>query len=119
MRYVVIIATDPTTWADATEEVRQEYFDAHHAFERFVDENGRRINSAALGDADTATTIRNGTDGPIITDGPFAEVTEQVNGYYDVDLPNLDTAIAAAQLLPKAYTLEIRPVVGVEGYESV
>lgn len=119
MRYVVLIAADPKAWADATDDVRQEYFDAHHAFERFVDEHGRRINSAALGNADTATTLRHGASGLTITDGPFAELAEQVAGYYDVELPNLDTAMAAAQLLPKAYTLEIRPVVGVEGYESV
>ena len=35
-----------------------------------------------------------------------------------MELPDLDAAIAAARLLPRAYTLEIRSVVGVEGYES-
>jgi hypothetical protein len=46
------------------------------------------------------------------------ELTEQIGGYYDVELPDLDAAIAAAKLLPRAYTIEIRSVVGVEGYES-
>jgi hypothetical protein len=54
-----------------------------------------------------------------VTDGPFAELAEQVGGYYDVELPDLDTAISAGSLLHPSYTVEIRPVVGVEGYESV
>lgn len=119
MRYVVLIAYEPGRWAEAGEEVRQEYFDAHHAFERFVDEHGRRLGSAALSDADLATTIRRDGDGSdVVTDGPFVELAEQIGGYYDVELPDLDAAIAAARLLPRDYTLEIRSVVGVEGYES-
>lgn len=120
MRYVVLIAYSPGGWERADEAERQEYFDAHHAFERYVEEHGKRLGSAALCDADLATTIRRGADGSdTITDGPFAELTEQVGGYYDVELPDLDAAIAAGRLLPKAYTVEIRSVVGVEGYESV
>lgn len=119
MRYVVLIAYEPKDWAEADEATRQTYFDAHHAFERYVDEHGSRLSSAALCDADLATTVRRDVGGAdVVTDGPFVELTEQVGGYYDVQLPDLDSAIAAARLLPKAYTLEIRSVVGVEGYES-
>ena len=120
MRYVVLIAYVPGRWEAAGPDERQEFFDAHHAFERFVGEHGRRLGSAALGDAELATTVRHGEDGGVvITDGPFVELTEQVGGYYDVELPDLDTAIAAAKLLPSSYAVEVRPVVGVEGYESV
>lgn len=119
MRYVVLIACDPGDWERADEATRQQYFDAHHAFERFVDDRGRRLSSAALCDADLATTIRRDGGREAVTDGPFVELTEQLAGYYDVDLPDLDTAIAAARLLPAAYTLEVRAVVGVEGYESL
>lgn len=119
-RYVVLIACDPGDWAKADDATKQEYFDAHHAFERYVDEHGRRLSSAALSDADLATTIRRAADGSeVVTDGPFVELTEQVAGYYDIELPDLDAAIAAGRLLPRAYTVEIRAVVGVEDYESV
>ena len=119
MRYVVLIAYEPGSWAETSEAVRQEYFDAHHAFESYVDEHGRRLSSAALSDADVATTIRRNEDGSeVVTDGPFVELTEQIGGYYDVELPDLDAAIAAGRLLPRSYTVEIRTVVGVEGYES-
>jgi hypothetical protein len=116
-RYVILIAYRPGDWASATAEVRVSYVDAHDAFQRYVDEHGTHLGSAALGDAETATTLRSGADGVrTVTDGPFAELVEQVGGYYDVELPDLDAAIAAARLLPPAYTVEIRPVIGVEGY---
>jgi hypothetical protein len=119
-RYVVMIAFQPWEWAQATPEVRQWYFDSHHAFERYVDEHGQRLASGALCDADTATTVGRGVGlDRVVTDGPFAELAEQIGGYYDVELPDLDTAIAAARLLPPAYTVEIRPVMRIEGYESV
>jgi hypothetical protein len=121
MRYVFLIAYQPGRWEAAGPEERQAFFDAHHAFEQYVAERGTRLSSAALGDADTATTVRHPAGGAdaVVTDGPFVELTEQVGGYYDVELPDLDSAIAAARLLPPSYAVEVRPVVGVEGYESV
>jgi len=43
-----------------------------------------------------------------------------VGGYYDIELPDLDSAIAAGRLLPSSsYAVEIRPTVTIAGYESV
>ncbi len=118
-RYVLMVAYEPWAWSEASEEVRQSYFDAHHAFERYVDEHGQRLASGALQDAETATTVGHGVGGGrAVTDGPFVESVEQVGGYYDVELPDLDRAIAAARLLPSAYSVEIRPVMTIEGYRS-
>ena len=117
-RYVILIAFQPWDWSAATPEVRQTYFDAHDAFQHYVAEHGAHLGSAALGDVDTATTVRSAADGArVVTDGPFAELAEQVGGYYDVELPDLDAAITAARLLPSAYTVEIRPVIRIEGYD--
>ena len=119
-RYVVLIAYEPGGFERADADERQGYFDAHHAFERYVDEHGTRLASGALCDADTATTVSRGVgDERVVTDGPFVELAEQVGGYYDIELPDLDHAVAAARLLPASYTLEIRPVTRIEGYESV
>ena len=49
-----------------------------------------------------------------MTDGPFAETVEMIGGYYDVELPDLDHAMAACALLPAAYSLEIRPTIKIE-----
>ena len=53
----------------------------------------------------------------MITTGPFAETTEQLGGYYLIDVENLDEAIAIASRLPPARkgTVEIRPLFKLEG----
>ena len=117
-RYVVLVAYPPGDWEAASEPVRQEYFAAHQAFERYVDTHGRRISSAPLAGADTATTIRHVEGNATVSDGPFVESVEQIGGYYDVELPDLDSAIAAGSLLPSSYAVEIRPTVTIEGNGS-
>jgi hypothetical protein len=68
--------------------------------------------TARLMPTTTATHIRCGKD-PVVVDGPFAETKEQLLGFYIVDCPTLEEAIAAAKLLGREKphgTLEIRPV---------
>ena len=118
MEFTILIASDPGDWERATPEERQGYFDAHDAFERAVAAHGRKVSGAALGDASTARTVRHdASGGVVVTDGPFVELTEQVAGFYLVDVTDLDAAVAAASLLPASYTVEVRPVVDVDGYE--
>jgi hypothetical protein len=117
MEYAILIASDHDEWDLATAEERQEYFDAHTAFERELGARGRKLAGAALQRSDTATTLRRSGGGRAVTDGPFAETAEQLSGLYLVDLPDLDAAIAVGRLLPSAYTVEIRPVMDIEGWE--
>ena len=117
MRYLVLIASDPALWDRATAAERQAWFDAHDAFERAVAARGAKVSAAALARADTATTVRHHGDTLTVTDGPFVELAEQITGFYLVDLPDLDAAIAACAELPRSYTVEIRPEVDIEGYE--
>ena len=61
----------------------------------------------------TATHIRSGKESSAVFDGPFAETKEQLLGFYVIDCPTLEEAIAAARLLGRERshgTLEIRPV---------
>jgi len=46
----------------------------------------------------------------VVTDGPFAETKEHLCGYFLVDVPDLDEAIAVAKRIPSP-TVEIRPLV--------
>lgn len=112
-RYLILIAYEWSNWDTAANAERREFIDGHAAFSAYVAEHGRELGSAALADPDQATTLRRDGDRVVISDGPFAETVEGIGGYYDVELPDLDAAIAAARLLPPAYTLEIRPTVRV------
>jgi len=109
-RYLLLVAYDPGLWEDATEEQRDAWYADHRTFDEHVREHGRCLATAPLAGADTATTLRH-VDGRLqVTDGPFAETAEVLAGYYDVELPDLDAAIAAGSLLPSAFAIEIRPV---------
>ena len=73
---------------------------------------GQFVAAAPLHPVSTATSLRVRDGKRLITDGPFAETTEQLGGYYIVDVANLDEALAIASRLPPAKkgTVEIRPV---------
>ncbi len=58
-----------------------------------------------------ATTIRGAQD--MVIDGPFAETKEQLLGFYVIDVPDLDGALAVARELSAANPTscyEIRPI---------
>ncbi len=116
-RFVLLIAYGSSEWEGASEETRAYYFEAHDAFSAYVAEHGAEHGSGALADPGLATTVRRAgraRDGEVVvSSGPFAEATEQVGGYYDVELPDLDHAVAAAALLPAAYSVEIRPTISI------
>ena len=73
---------------------------------------GKFISASPLHPVATATSVRVRDGKRQITDGPFAETTEQLGGYFIIDVDNLDEAIAIASRLPPAKkgTVEIRPV---------
>ena len=74
--------------------------------------NGQYLSANPLHPVATATSVRVRDGKRVITDGPFAETTEQLGGYYILDVADLDEAIAIASRLPPAKkgTVEIRPI---------
>ncbi len=78
---------------------------------------GKFLDASPLESVRTAATVRVRDGQTLVTDGPFAETTEQLGGYYVLDLADLDEAIAVAARLPPAKkgTVEIRPLVELEG----
>ena len=59
-----------------------------------------------------ATTVRVRDGETLITDGPFAETSEYLAGYYLLDCPDLDSALAHAARVPNVHyaSIEVRPV---------
>jgi hypothetical protein len=78
---------------------------------------GRFIAAAPLHPVASATSVRVRQGGALITTGPFAETTEQLGGFFLIEVPDLDVAIAIAARLPSAQkgTVEVRPVFSLEG----
>ncbi len=72
----------------------------------------RFLGASPLHPVATATSVRVRNGNRLVTDGPFAETTEQLGGYFLIEAANLDDAIAVAGKVPAAAkgTVEVRPV---------
>ena len=59
-----------------------------------------------------ATTVRQHDSKTDVLDGPYADTKEQLGGYYLVEVPDLDAALAWAARCPAASfgAVEVRPV---------
>jgi hypothetical protein len=86
-----------------------------------VDEFNKKITAAGewvfgggLEDPSTATVVDATHGTPITTDGPFAEAKERIGGFWVLELPNLDAALARAAEASAACggPVEVRPFQG-------
>jgi hypothetical protein len=68
----------------------------------------------------TATTVRIANGKSQVLDGPYADSKEQFGGYFIIDVPDLDAAIAWAARCPAAGhgVVEVRPVWDMAGASS-
>lgn len=61
-----------------------------------------------------ATTVRAPDGKPSVVNGPYAETREQLGGYFLIEVPDLDAALAWAARCPAVQhgAIEVRPVWG-------
>jgi hypothetical protein len=120
VKFMVLMAEeDPEAWDRAAQEYRDEVFDRHRAFDKAVRERGEMVAGEALALPKEAVTLRPGTGSErMVTEGPYAEVAEQLGGFYLVDVDSVETALDLVRLLPDGYTIEVRPAIHIEGYDE-
>ena len=99
--------------APGTDEA-QAMFEAWRAATDAMAEAGVLIDCAPLESVSASATVRVRDGETLLTDGPAAEIKEQVGGYTLVECADLDEAIRWAATLPAARdaSVEVRPVVG-------
>ena len=75
-------------------------------------EAGVLVDSSPLQPPETATTVRVRGGETQLSDGPFAEIKEQLGGYYILDCHGLDAALHYAAMIPSAKygSVEVRPL---------
>ena len=107
-QYLILIYEDEAGYATATPDVYGAILQEHNAFAAGVERLGAKlVGGEALQSTTTATTVRGGE----VTDGPFVETKEALGGYYVLDAPDLDTALAVARTVPARFGgVEVRPV---------
>lgn len=116
MRYLLLIYSNETADAQASEAQQAEEYEAYNAFTNAVKEGGVHQGGEALQPVATATTVRVQNGKTLTTDGPFAETKEQLGGYYLLNCKDLDEAISYAAKIPAAShgSIEVRPIMEFE-----
>lgn len=114
MKYVIMFTSNPELDAAVPPERRQEVYGRIY---EWFGEHGEKISDsgAELEGVTTATTIKHGTSGPVVVDGPFSEAKEVIGGFSVIDVPDLDAAIDMVKTWPSlelpGVAVEIRPMV--------
>ena len=108
MKYMLLIYV-PQDARDSDERAPME---AWSAYTEALGTAGALLGGDALQGLETATTVRQQAGETLITDGPFAETKEMLGGYYLIDVPDLDAALAWAAKMPSiGYgSVEVRPL---------
>lgn len=114
MTYMLLVYSPESAWT------RDEWLACTVASGAICDElraKGCFLAAAPLHPVATAASVRVRGGETLVTAGPFAETTEQLGGFFLIDVPSLDEAIAVAARLPAAHkgTIEIRPVQRLDG----
>lgn len=110
MKYMLLVYGAESAW---TQDERMACMQKSVELCHELDAKGQYLAAAPLHPVASATSVRNEGGKKLVTDGPFAETHEQLGGYFLIDVPDLDAAIAVARRIPGGSkgTVEIRPVV--------
>ena len=110
MQYLLLIYEDENRFSNLDKKAFETELGQYRAFGQQYGQNIKGGN--ALKPTTEATTVRVRDGKRLTTDGPFAETKEQLGGFYLVDAPNLDDALAMAEKIPGARygSIEVRPI---------
>lgn len=112
MQYMLIIYVQEHEWSKLTPADQERGMAAYTAFTEALTKAGAHKASGRLNPSSTATTVRISNGKPQVLDGPYVDSKEQLAGYYFIEVPDLDAAIAWAARCPAAAhgIVEVRPV---------
>ncbi len=113
MQYALLIYEDEAVYRDENGRAWREIIAQHEAFATELVEKDLLRGGAGLKTANTATTVRRSSGQCSLHDGPFAESKEQLGGFYLIEVPDLDAALAWARKLPMSGdgSVEVRPII--------
>ncbi|MEM7544055.1 MAG: YciI family protein [Pseudomonadota bacterium] len=111
MRYTLLLYREESVVDTASAEDDREYLAAFGAYIGALKEAGVFIETDWLQPAPTATVITLKDGERRVQDGPYADTREQLGGYFAIDVPDLDAALAWAEKCPAARygLIEVRP----------
>jgi hypothetical protein len=110
MRYTFLLYSDPADFAEMTQDDWVAMKEVYGAYIGALNEAGVFVDTDWLQPVQTATTLSLRGGSKSVQDGPFADTKETLGGYFVIDVPDLDAALAWAEKCPAAKTgkVEIR-----------
>ena len=122
MKYVILIYGNPESrqaWAGFSDEQRAAGLAYYQQLNDDLDGSGERIVSGRLSDPALSrrVVVRDGT--AVTADGPFAEVKEQLAGFYMIECESYERVVEIAGRIPEASfgIVEVRPLMSLSGEE--
>lgn len=112
MKYCILIYETADEFAARTDPARcDSYWSAVGAYLAAIRQSGVLAGGAGLQAPDTAVTVRRAGDGYRVEDGPYAEVKDQLGGFFLLDVPDQETALQWAARFPQrpGQGVEVRP----------
>jgi hypothetical protein len=109
MRYMMLIHHDDEALAAAPQ---QQLWADYAAFNDALAKANGGSTGARLQPAKAAKTLRVRAGRKIVVVGPYADTKEQFAGYFFVDVPTIEEALAWAERCPSSQygSIEVRPV---------
>lgn len=109
MKYIILIYSKEGAWPPEEHRAAiEESIQLCHE----LSAKGQYLHASPLQPASTAVQVRVREGKATVTDGPYAETTEILAGYFLVDVTSAEEALAIAKRIPGATrgTAEIRPL---------
>ncbi len=112
MQYLLLIYTDEKAMQTMSPEQSGATLAAYGAYMKAMADSGVSKGGQRLHPASTATTVRVKNGKTQVLNGPYAEVKEQLGGYFLIDAPDPDAAISWAARCPGAQhgAIEVRQI---------
>ena len=112
MQYMIINWVRPSDFAESGRNEVDPDANAWGAYTQALIDAGVMRGGNALKPSFTATTVRLRDGHREVQDGPYADTKEHLGGYYLIEVPDLNEALAWAARNPAASTgaVEVRPV---------
>ncbi|KRE40877.1 YciI family protein [Knoellia sp. Soil729] len=100
-RYLILLPGNEDAWEALTQEQRDAVYARHDEFGAGLRANGHKVlGGAELTHSREAKVVRADAHGKVmVSDGPFAEIVEQLTGYYDVETDDLDDLLRLVALV--------------------
>ena len=112
MKVTMLIHEAPEDFAARTDPDRAPaYWGAWKGYAEALAQAGLVQGGAGLQGPASAVLVRQRGDAATVLDGPYSETREQLGGYFTLEVPDMDTALAWAARCPAAAlgTIELRP----------